>query len=153
MANLSNFLENALVDSILRGQTITINGKTLTWSSAPTYYVALYTADPTDANSGTEVSGSGYARVAIVSSLANWSGTQSVGSTTASTGTAGRSSNNATINFGTAGGSWGTVTHVGILDASSGGNLLFHKSLSVSRTITTSDPVSFPADALGITFA
>src|SRR5688572_20783897 len=98
MANLSNFLENAFVDCMLRGQTITVNGKTLSWSSAPTYYVALFTADPTDANSGTEATGSGYARVAVVCSLANWAGTQSVGSTTASTGTGGRTSNNATIN-------------------------------------------------------
>lgn len=153
MTSLSNFLENNLVDLLLRGQSVTINGKTLSWSAAPTLYVALFTTDPTDAASGTEVSGTGYARVAVAASLSNFSGTQSAGSTTASTGTGGRSSNNATINFGTAGGSWGTVTHMAIFDASTAGNMLFHKALTTSRTITTGDPVTFPADALGITFA
>jgi hypothetical protein len=153
MSAMSNFLENALADLLMRGQSATINGKTLSWSATPTYYVALYTTDPTDAGGGTEVSGTGYARVALACSLANWSGTQSVGSTTASSGTAGRVSNNATIDFGTAGGSWGTVTHMAIHDASSGGNLLIHKQLASSRTITLGDPVTFPADSLGLTFA
>lgn len=146
MAALSNYLENQLVDHVFRGQTYSA-------TSPASFHVALYTSAPSDAGGGTEVSGNNYARVAVTRSLAAWAGTQSAGSTTASSGTGGVTSNNAAITFPTPSGSWGTVTHFGILDAASAGNLLFHGALTVSQTINTGNTVSFAAGQLQITFA
>ena len=146
MAALSNYLENQLVDHVFRGQTFS--------STAPaSFWVALYTAAPSDAGGGTEVTGNNYARVSVSRSLTAWAGTQSAGSTVASSGTGGVTSNNAAITFPTPSGSWGTVTHFGILDAVTGGNLLFHGALTVSQTINTGNTVSFAAGQLQITFA
>jgi hypothetical protein len=146
MAALSNYLENKLVDHVFRGQTYSA-------TSPASFFIALYTSAPSDAGGGTEVSGNNYARVSVSRSLTAWAGTQSAGSTTASTGTGGVTSNNAAITFPTPSGSWGTVTHFGILDASTGGNLLFHGPLTVSQTINTGNTVSFAAGQLQITFA
>lgn len=144
MSAMSDFLENKLIDQLFRGQAA---------PTTTTLYVGLLTAAPSDAGGGTEVSGNSYARVAVTSSLANWAGTQSAGSTTASSGTGGQTSNNAAITFPTPSGTWGTVTHFGIYDATSGGNLLFWGALTISKTINQSDTVTFPAASLSITFA
>jgi hypothetical protein len=145
MSAMSDYLENKLVDHIFRGQTFTAPANT---------YVALFTAAPADAGGGTEVSGNGYARVTVASSLANWAGTQSAGSTVASSGTGGATSNNAAITFPTpTGAGWGTVTHFGIFDASTSGNLLFHGALTASKTINAGDTVSYAAAQLATTFA
>lgn len=144
MSAMSDYLENKLIDQLFRGQ------------SAPTttnLYVGLLTAAPSDTGGGTEVSGGSYARVTVASSLANWAGTQSAGSTVASSGTGGQTSNNAAITFPTPSAGWGTVTHFGIYDASSGGNLLFWGALTISKTINQADTVTFPAASLSITFA
>lgn len=144
MSAMSNYLENSLVDQLFRGQSA---------PTTSTLYVGLLTAAPNDAGGGTEVSGGSYARVAVTSSLANWAGTQSAGSTTASSGTGGQTSNNAAITFPTPTAGWGTVTHFGIYDASSGGNLLFYGQLTIAKTINEADTVTFPAASLSITFA
>lgn len=144
MSAMSDYLENKLVDQLFRGQTA---------PTTTTLYVALYTAAPSDTGGGTEVSGNNYSRVAVTSSLANWAGTQSAGSTTASTGTGGQTSNNGAITFPTPSATWGTVTHFAIYDATSGGNELFWGALTISKTINSGDTVSFPAASLSITFA
>lgn len=146
MAALSDYLENKLVDHIFRGQTFT---------PPATLYVGLFTAAPSDAGGGTEVSGGSYARVAVTSSLENWAGTQSAGSTTASSGTGGQTSNNAAITFpAPSGANWGTVTHFGIFDASTGGNLLIWSALSSPKSVNDGDAApSFAAGALTVTFA
>ncbi len=142
MASMSDYLENKLIDQIFRGQAYTFPA---------TLYVGLFTAAPTDAGGGTEVAGNAYARVAVTASLANFAGTQAAGSTTASTGTNGTTSNNAQINFPTPTPSgWGTVTAVGIFDAPSGGNLLFWGNLTASKTINNGDAVNFPVSTLAI---
>ena len=83
MAALSDYLENKVIDFLLRAQAFT----------APvTTYVALLTAAPSDTGGGTEVTGGSYARVAVTSSLANWAGTQAAASTVASSGTNGTTS-------------------------------------------------------------
>jgi hypothetical protein len=139
MAALSNYLENRIIDWLLRGQAFT---------PPATVYVGLHTAAPNDAGGGTEVSAGSYARVAVASSLASWAGTQSAGSTTASSGTGGTTSNNGAIAFPAPAEGWGTVTHYGVYDASSGGNLLFYAALGANRTINAGDTVSFPAGQL-----
>lgn len=144
MSALSDYLENKLVDQLFRGQAYTFPS---------TLYVGLLTSAPSDAGGGTEVSGNGYSRASIASSLSNWAGTQGAGTTTASSGTGGQTSNNATIAFATPSATWGTVTHFGVYDAASGGNLLFWGSLGISKTINQSDTVQFPAASLTFTLA
>lgn len=128
MAAMSNYLENALINAVLRNTSYT---------SPSVVYVGLYTSDPTDANTGTEVSGGSYARKAV----------------TFGAPSNGASSNSALIEFNQATGNWGTVTHMGILDASTGGNLLFHGALTSSKTIETGDVFKFDASSLSVTLA
>lgn len=140
MAAFSDYLENKLIDFLLRGQA---------FAAPATTYVALLTAAPSDAGGGAEVSGGAYARVAVTSSLANWAGTQAAASTVASSGSSGTTSNNATITFPAPTANWGVVTHFAVYDATSGGNLLFWAPLTTSKTINNGDAApSFAAAAL-----
>lgn len=136
---LTDYAENKLVDAVLRGQAL----------GAPvTGYVGLFTTCPTDSTAGTEVSGGSYARVAVTSSLANWAGTQSAGSTTASSGTGGTTSNNGAITFPAPTANWGTVACWGIFDAASAGNLWIYSALTANKTINSGDAApSFAAGA------
>jgi len=122
----SNYLSNKLIDEFFRGQAYP-------WPA--TTYEALYTGSPGNADSGTEVAGGSYARVAVASSMANWSGTQSAGSTSASSGTSGKSSNNITIAWPAPTADWGDVVAHGERDASSGGNLLLWGDFASPRSI------------------
>lgn len=143
MAGKSDYLENKFIDWLLRAQAFT---------APATVYIGLYTAAPTDAGGGTEVTGGSYARVAVASALANWAGTQSTGSTAVSSGTGGQTSNNGAITFPAPTANWGTCTHFGIFDASSGGNLLYWAPLTVSKTVNNGDAApAFAAAALTIT--
>jgi len=123
--------------------TDTFETRVLTWvftaSSAtrPTaWFVALYTAAPNDTGGGTEVSGGGYVRKAA---------TFTVSGDTAS--------NSGAIEYPTATGNYGTVSHVGIFDASSGGNLIAYAALTVSKTISTGDVLRIPAGDLDVTLS
>ena len=150
MAAMTDFMENKLLDWLLRAQAIGITGATAAAATGPaTVYVGLFTAAPSDVGGGTEVTGNAYARVPVTSSLANWAGTQSGGSTVASSGTSGTTSNNAIITFPTptpAG--WGTVTHFGIFDALTAGNLLIWSALTASKVINVGDAITFPIGSL-----
>lgn len=140
MAALSDYLENKIIDYLLRAQTFT---------APATVYVGLMTANENDAAGGTEVATGSYARVAVTSSLANWAGTQSAGSTVASSGTGGTTSNNASITFPAPTGNWGSITGFGVFDASTSGNLLFYAPLTTAKTVNNGDPApSFAAAAL-----
>jgi hypothetical protein len=152
---MSDFLENKLVDWFFRGQAIGITGASAAAGTGPTsLYVGLLTAAPSDSGGGTEVTGGSYARVTVASSLANWAGTQSAGSTTASSGSGGVTSNNGAVTFPAPTANWGVVTHIGIYDATSGGNLLFWGALSQPKTVNNGDAApSFTAAQLAITFA
>jgi len=137
---MSDYLENRLIDAFLRGQSYTM---------PTTVYVALATTTGSDTSCGTEVTGGSYARVSVTSSLANWAGTQSSGSTVASTGTNGTTSNNNAITFPAPTGNWGTVSEVCVFDASTSGNMLFRTALTVSKTVNNGDAApSFAAAAL-----
>lgn len=131
MSAISDYLENKLIDWLLRGQTFT---------PPATVYVGLLTAAPSDAGGGTEVSGGSYARVAVTSSLANWAGTQGAGTTAASSGTGGTTSNNAAITFPSPTANWGSVTHLGVYDAPTSGNLLIWSALTTPKTVNNGDP-------------
>lgn len=140
--SMSDYLENKLTDFLLRGQTFT---------APATVYAGLDTATCNDAGGGTEVTGGSYARVAVTSSLANWAGTQSAGSTTASTGTGGTTSNNNAITFPAPTANWGSVVSFRLWDSSTAGNVLFCAALTVSKTVNNGDAApSFATGALTI---
>ena len=139
---IGDYGENQIIDTIFRAQTTSLGANV---------FLGLSTASCSDGSVGTEVSGGSYARVSVARSLAAWAGTQSAGSTTASTGTGGVTSNNAVITFATPSAGWGTVTHAFVADASSGGNILFCQALGTSKTINSGDTVSFTAGSLTFT--
>jgi hypothetical protein len=114
MAEISNYLEDALINATLRNTTYT---------SPATVYVGLYTTDPTDANTGTEVSSGSYARQSV----------------TFAAPSNGLSASDADVTFPQATGNWGTVGWIGILDAATSGNLLYHSPLDSAKTIETGD--------------
>lgn len=90
-------------------------------------YLALYTSNPTANDTGTEVSGGGYARQPITfSAPALEGGKQTI-------------KNDAKVEFPVAEGDWGTITHVGIRDAAAGGNLIAFAALASPRTIQAGD--------------
>lgn len=217
MSNMTNFLENTLVDVLLRGQSATINSKTLSWSAAPTFYVGLIVStrgysssvrstavalndtvipatpngriykcttagttgasEPTwttaaggtvsdgtavwteqttsmEAGTFTEVSGGSYARASVAASLANFAGTQSAGSTTASTGTAGQTSNNAAIAFAAPSANWGLIFGHFISDAASAGNAICYAALTTPKSVNSGDAApQFNAGNMTIAFA
>lgn len=135
MSELSNYQEQKLLDH-------TYNE--INFPSPTTTYVALYTTDPTDANTGTEVSGGSYARM-----LVNQSGGGAPEWNTAVVDGIGyKVDNQDEITFPTATAPWGTVTHVGVLDASSGGNLLHHTILDSSQVVGIGGIFKFLAGAL-----
>jgi len=140
---MSDYLENKLIDHIFRATSYT---------APTTIYVGLLTAAPSDTGGGTEVSGNNYSRASLAASVSNWKSTNGTTSG-ASSGTGGSTSNASAITFATPSASWGTVTHFGLYDAASGGNLLLYGSLTTSKTINNGDTVSFATDAITVTFA
>ena len=128
MSEMSNYLENALINVTLRNTTFT---------AVATPYIALYTTDPTDADTGTEVTGGSYARTAV----------------TMGSPSNGVSTNSADVTFPTATGTWGTVGWIGIRDASTGGNLLYHTPLDVSKSITSGDIFKIATGNLSVTLS
>jgi hypothetical protein len=133
--------ENKQIDFLFRGQALGLANSTAAAGTGPsTHYVGLMTAAGSDAAVGTEVSGGGYARVAVAASLANWAGTQGAGTTTASTGTSGTTSNNITITFPTPTGPWGQAVEWGIFDSPTGGIEIIRAALGAAKTINGGDP-------------
>ena len=144
MSAASDYLENQLIDHIFRAGTFT----------KPTVLaIGLFTAAPSDAGGGTEVSGGSYARVQRDPSDTNWTATQG-GTTGASSGTSGHTDNAAAITFPAPTANWGLVTHWGLFDATSGGNLLLWGALTISKTINNGDPApSIPTGEFDQTLA
>lgn len=128
MAEMSNYLENALINGTIRGTTYT---------APSTIYVGLYTSDPTDANTGTEVSGGSYARTSV----------------TFGAPSGGASLNDSAVEFPQATADWGTVGWIGLLDASTSGNLLYHTPLDVTKTISNGDIFKIAIGSLSVTLA
>jgi len=128
MSEMSNYLENALINVTLRATSYT---------APTTVYVALYTTDPTDADTGTEVTGGSYARTAV----------------TFAAPSNGVSTNSADVTFPTCTAGWGVVTHIGLRDASTAGNLLYHTPLDTSKTIDTGDIFKISTGNLSVTLS
>lgn len=119
MASMTNYLEQALLDHVHGVAAYT----------APTnLYVALYTSAPGDTGGGAEVSGGSYARQSVTFNAA---GSDSIAESSVE------------VLFPKATASWGMITHAAILDASTGGNMLFHGALNSPREILTNDQFKF----------
>ena len=131
MAGFSDYLEDKVLDHVFGGTAYT---------APSTLYVALYTAAPSDTGGGTEVSGGSYARKSMPD--------MTVSGTSPTTAT-----NGAAVEFVTATGSWGTVSHVGVFDALTSGNLLGWAALTASKTVSSGDVFRFDAGDLDITLA
>jgi len=130
MAALSDFAEKLALDWLMT------NGAAV----RPTaWYIALYTAAPSDSGGGTELSGNGYARQA-----ATFGAASSPGGTQTTTDSQ---------VFTASGGSWGTVTHMGIFDAITTGNLLWHGILTASKVVGDGDTLTFATGAIDLTLA
>jgi len=128
MAEMGNYLENALINAVLRNTSYT---------SPTTTYLALYTSDPTDADTGTEITGGSYVRQAI----------------TFGAPSNGVSTNSSAIEFPQATADWGIISHVAIRDAVTSGNLLFHTALDASKTINNGDIFKITSGNLSVTLA
>jgi hypothetical protein len=125
--SFSNFLETEILDHVFGGNAYT---------APSTLYVALFTSNPDEDASGTEVSTSGtaYARQSVAMTVTDNTATS-----------------DAAVEYPTATANYGTVSHVGIMDASTGGNLLAYAALTTSKTIETGDVFRIPAGDLDIT--
>ncbi|WP_314587927.1 hypothetical protein [Paenibacillus terrigena] len=129
--NISNWLSAAMLNAALRNTTFT---------PPSTIYLALYTSDPTAADTGTEVSGGAYKRLPIVfSAPALENGNQTVKNTT-------------DVEFPIATSDWGQITHVGLRTALTGGNLLWSKAIDNPRTIQSGDKPKFLKDSTVVRF-
>jgi hypothetical protein len=122
----STYLDNAMLNVVLRNTAYT----------APTaVYTALFTAAPTAAGGGTEVSGGGYARQTMAFAAP----------------VSGQCTSNADTTFPQATASWGTVTAFALFDASSAGNMLYYGNLTTSKTINTGDQLKFASGGVTVT--
>jgi hypothetical protein len=130
MAALSDYAEKLLLDWAMTTGSAT----------RPTaWYVALYTAAPSDSGGGTEVSTGGYARQSVTFDAAT-----SPGGTTSNTGA---------VSFTASGANYGTVTHIGIHTALTGGQLLWHGAMTASKTVNDGDTLEFSIGNIDLTIA
>lgn len=139
MAALSNYLEAQLINAVLRGSDFTS-------PSVDNLHMALFTSDPTDDNeTANEVSEDWYSRVPTgswTSPSVNSDGKNETKNSSAITFDAVDDADSShTI----------TITHVGIYDASSSGNLLVHAPLTMEKTLEVGDVISFAENAMVIT--
>jgi len=126
----SDFLELEVLDHVLGN---------LAYTAPANVYVALYTADPSDAGGGTECTDGSYARATVVNNYTNWPNASS-----------GAKANGTEITFTEATASWGTVCAFGIFDNLTVGNLLYWAELTTNKTIDSGDTAKFAVGDLDI---
>ena len=126
MSALSDYAENKLLDHVLG---------TTSFTAPSAVYVGLSTGSFGDDNSGNELTGNNYSRVAVTFDAASSGATDNAGA----------------IEFAAATGNWGSVGFYGIFDASSAGNLLIHGALASAKTIQSGDILKINAGDLDIT--
>jgi hypothetical protein len=126
MSALSNYAENKLVDHLLG---------TASYTMPSAVYMAFYSSNPADDNSGSELSGNGYARQEITFGAAS----------------GGSATNSSAETFTASGGAWSTATHFALFDASSSGNLLTYGALSAGITLTDGQSHTFAIGTITVT--
>ncbi len=133
MGSKSDFLENELLDHVLRNAAYT---------APSSIWIALYTVTPSDAGGGTEVTGNGYARLEVGGATGRSFVVAASGAT----------DNTELWQFAQAsGGNWGTIVAFGLFDASTAGNLLYWGAVSPSVAVNDGDTAQFATGALDIT--
>lgn len=130
MSAASDYVENLALEWLLTANAPAAAARPTAW------YIGLHTADVTDAGTGTEVSGGSYVRKAVAFSVTNDT-----------------ASNSATVTFDAATANWGTITHVAVWDAETGGNVLFHGAVTTQKQIDLGDTFQISAGNLDITLA
>jgi hypothetical protein len=129
---ISNFLATAILNQVFRNTAYT---------RPATVYLALYTSNPTAADTGTEVSGGSYVRQAVTfAAPAVEGGLQTV-------------RNSAELVFPIATAEWGNITHIGIRDSATGGNLLYFGPWTSARSILSGDRARVAVSALGLSLS
>lgn len=131
--SLSDYAENKVLDLLFSNTSYTI---------PTTYYIGLWTSALSDASTGStagEVSGGSYARVAVTNNVTNFPASSS-----------GAKTNGVTFTFPTASAGWGTITHLGLFDASSAGNMIAWTDLGTSKTIANGDTASINGGDLAL---
>lgn len=134
MSAASDYLENEVLDHVL-------GEGARNFTSPATLYVGLFTSsaglETNSPSAEVSTSGTGYARVALNFNAAS----------------GGSATNDGVVQFATATSNWGTVTHMAITDASTGGNVLFHGALNASKTVETGDVFQFSDEAITVSLA
>lgn len=109
------------------------------WTPSASSWLALFTTPPTDSTTGVELSGGGYARVAITNSTAIWPGAAG-----------GQISNASAFQFATATTAWGNVSAFGLWNAATVGELIFYGTAASVKNVASGDVVRFPSASLTI---
>ena len=134
MAGMTSYLQKALLDAFLNITPFTMPAA---------LYMSLHTADPGETGSHlneVSTSSTGYARQTLATKMG---ATDSV---------SGISLNTATITAGPATADWGTVSYIGIEDASSAGNQCINGAPTTAKTVTTGIPFQLVPSQLSIQF-
>ena len=142
MSQATDYLEEKVLGALKTLGSVDLATGTVTAGSGG--YIGLMTSAPSDSGAGTEVttSGSAYSRVQV--------GGTGQGSFT---GTANSIANDTEFKWNDATANWGTITHVGLFDAASGGNLLVYGELQTAVDITSGDIFKIPASGFTIAMA
>lgn len=131
MAGFSNSLAQAVIQHFVRRNTQSVPAGT---------YLALFVADPTDANvTANEVTGA-------------WYGRQNVSAWTVPSGSTTSTSNSNALTFNPVTTSAVTVSHWGIYDAATSGNLLYSGALDAAKTLNINDQYVVDANTLVLNF-
>ena len=134
--NMTTYLADALLKHAFKAGTGTA------YTQPTTVYVSLHTADPTKAGLHTaEVSGGSYTREAV---------TFGAPSTNGSGDTSTERTLNSLLSWAQATADWGTVTHIGVEDASTAGNMLAFGPLTSSKVVQNGDTFTIPANNLSL---
>ena len=135
MSQATDYLEAKVLDTIGSLGSLDLSSGTVTAGTGG--FIGLFTGAPSDAGGGTEVSGGSYARYAVT---ASGFGAASGGAIT----------NSSEFKWADATANWGTVTHVGLFDAATGGNLIVYGNLSSGVAINNGDIFKIPASGFTI---
>ena len=119
----TNYLDTVLLNHVLRA---------IPYTPPASIYVALYTTSPTPTSVGVEVTGGGYTRQV----------------TTFTAPASGIVSNVLDVTFPIATLPWGTIVSFALLDAPTGGNMLYFGAFSTPRNVVTNDQPRFPTGSL-----
>lgn len=130
MSALTDYAEKLVLDWLMTSDSVT---------RPSSWYIGLFTGATSEDGTGPEVSGFGYAR-------------QPVSFNPATSGS-GLTKNNNVIQYYCVGGDWGTITNIGIFDSATGGNMIWHGTLTATKTITDGDLLQFPVNAIELTVA